>query len=568
MEINLNNHKSMGNLLKIASVQLNFIVGDIEANCQKILKAYKTAGDEGADLVVFSELSVTGYPPEDLVLRRSFRIEAIDAVRNLAKETKSGPAMIVGGLWLESDRLYNAAFLLDEGQICSISCKRDLPNYGVFDEKRLFSSSPELKPVDFKGNKLGVLICEDMWNPQNAKSLKDQGAEILIVINASPFEMEKQDLRINLAVENTVKTKLPLIYVNQIGGQDELVFDGSGFVLSANGEIAATQVKWRQSMLTTCWEKTSKGKLKVSDAKSQEIIIDDESTFKPFFFEDSCLEAIIYNALILGLHDYVYKNGFPGVVIGFSGGIDSALSAAVAVDALGADKVHLVMMPSVYTSEESLNDAAKSTKMLGIKLETISIESEVASFGKSLKDNFKGKKADITEENIQSRIRGVILMAISNKHGYMVLTTGNKSEMAVGYATLYGDMCGGYNVLKDIYKVEVFKLAKWRNKQGKVIAKNIISKPPTAELRPNQKDQDSLPPYEVLDNILKRLIENRDSALEISQAAGIDLQLVKKVAKLVKRAEYKRYQSPLGVKITRLAFGRDRRYPITNKYNF
>jgi NAD+ synthase len=404
--------------------------------------------------------------------------------------------------------------------------------------------------MDFRDTKLGVLICEEIWNDITAKHLKKLGAEIIISINASPFELGKHKERIHHCLSNACATSLPVIYINQIGGQDELVFDGNSFILSDKGDTILTLKAFEEDFITTSWQKTGKiwksitGEVTVGHEKYQSI----------------------YSALVLGLRDYVRKNNFKGVIIGMSGGVDSAISAAIAVDSIGKNNVRLIMMPSKYTSADSLEDAAKCAKLLGVKLETISIEQIVAVFSSELQDIFAGTAPDITEENLQSRIRGNILMALSNKFGQMVLTTGNKSEMAVGYATLYGDMCGGFNILKDIYKTDIFELCRWRNKQNLVIPERIINKAPTAELKPNQTDQDTLPPYDVLDKILYKMIEMHQSSTEIANS-GFALHIVKKVARMVKLSEYKRRQSVIGVKISSLAFGRDRRYPITNSYD-
>jgi NAD+ synthase len=543
----------MTNKLNISIAQINFTVGDLDGNQKKILAAHKKASAEKSDLIIFSELAITGYPPEDLVLRPDFRDKAIEIVRELAPHTSNGTAILVGGIWHENYKFYNSAFLLEEGQIQHITCKYDLPNYSVFDEKRVFSQAPLPEPLLFRDVQLGVMICEDMWNKKIATHLKEQGAEILIAINASPFDNDKQRKRLEAAKRNANETSLPLIYVNQVGGQDELVFDGGSFILNKKGQLFDASPFWKESITTITWIQSDNGAWTCDKEPQKEFSINN-------------LENI-YAALKTGLYDYISKNKFPGVVIGMSGGIDSAITAAIAVDALGKDRVRLVMMPSKYTSEESINDADECAKLLGVQLETISIEQPMESFTETLRESFKGCKSDLTEENLQSRIRGNILMALSNKFGHMVLTTGNKSEVSVGYATLYGDMCGGYNILKDVYKTEVFKLAKWINKQKYVIPENIISKAPTAELRPNQKDEDSLPPYDILDDILHRLIEMRHSSEQIIQHGHVP-EVVHKVAKLVKLSEYKRRQSAPGVKITSLAFGRDRRYPVTNGFEF
>lgn len=541
----------MTKTLNISIAQLNFVVGDIKGNYDKITAAHKTAHTQHSDLVIFSELAITGYPPEDLILRADFQQKAMGIVRKLALLTKNGTAILIGSPWREGEHLYNAAILLDGGEIQHISCKSDLPNYGVFDEKRVFTTAPLPEPLDFRGTKLGVMICEEMWNNKTSTHLQKLGAEILISINASPFEYDKHNTRLKSAQQNVGKTSLPLIYLNQIGGQDELVFDGTSFILSDKNDLTHNLDSFAEGSVTTKWIKSGKK----WECKAGKVAATQEKY------------ASIYSALKLGLHDYIEKNGFKGVILGMSGGIDSALSAAIAVDALGKSKVRLVMMPSKYTSKASIEDAENCAKLLGIKIETISIIPIVNAFSKTLSDTFSNTKPDTTEENLQSRIRGNILMAMSNKFGHMVLTTGNKSEMAVGYATLYGDMCGGFNVLKDIYKTDVFALCKWRNLQKLVIPERIINKAPTAELKPNQTDQDTLPPYEILDKILYRLIELRLSGEDIAHS-GFNAEIVNKVGNMVRLAEYKRRQTAPGVKITALAFGRDRRYPITNKFIF
>ena len=439
--------------------------------------------------------------------------------------------------------------------------KRDLPNYGVFDEKRLFAAGPLNGPVDFKGVRLGVMVCEDMWNADVTECLEESGAEILIVPNGSPFEMDKPDDRLNLAVARVTESGLPLVYVNQVGGQDELVFDGASFVLDAERNLRAQASAWREQVLLTRWQAGNDGRW----ACEMGDIAKPEEGY-----------AAVYQAMVTGLRDYVAKNRFAGVVVGLSGGIDSALSAAVAVDALGADAVHCVMMPSRYTSRASLDDAADCAGLLGVRLDSVAIEPGVEAVGGMLAGMFEGREADVTEENVQARLRGLTLMAISNKFGHMVLTTGNKSEMSVGYATLYGDMCGGFSVLKDVYKTAVFALSRWRNQSvpagalgpaGRVIPEAIIDKPPTAELRPDQTDQDSLPPYDTLDDILECLIEHEKGIDEIARR-GHDPAVVRRISRMLDLAEYKRRQAPPGVKITSRAFGRDRRYPITNRYRY
>jgi NAD+ synthase len=550
----------MADTLNLALAQIDTTVGDIAGNLDRIRAARAEAGGQGADLVVFPELTVSGYPPEDLVLKPLFQDRAAAAIETLAAETKDGgPALIVGAPWRENGKLYNAAFLLDAGIVAAKRYKHDLPNYGVFDEKRVFAAAPPPGPVNFRGVRLGLMICEDMWTPDATETLQESGAEILIVPNGSPYESDKLDERINLAVQRVVESDLPLVYVNQVCGQDELVFDGASFVLNADRRLAAQAPSWREHVTTTRWTRGSNGAWSCAPGE--------------IHAQPPRLEAI-YNAMMLGLRDYVRKNRFPGVALGLSGGIDSAISAAVAVDALGADRVWCVMMPSPYTSRESLEDAAAVAKALGCRLDTVPIVPAMEAFGAMTAPLFAGRAPDTTEENIQARARGITLMALSNKFGHMVLSTGNKSEMSVGYATLYGDMCGGYSVLKDVYKTDVFALSRWRNAHrpdgalgppGGVMPERVITKPPTAELKPNQKDEDSLPPYATLDGILECLIE-REMRLDDIVAKGFDRATVLRVWQMLDRAEYKRRQAPPGVKITRRSFGRDRRYPITNGF--
>jgi NAD+ synthase len=553
--------------LTIAIAQINPTVGDIAGNLERIRSFRARAAAAGADLVVFSELVVVGYPPEDLVLKPALQDAARGAVEALAAETgDGGPALILGAPWVERGKLYNAMLLLRGGHLVTARYKHDLPNYGVFDEKRVFAAGavpgPMAFPLTGSGDeqlRIGGMVCEDMWTGDVAEALGESGAEILIVPNGSPFEHDKQDVRLNLAVARVTETGLPLIYCNQVGGQDELVFDGASFVLDADRRLVAQAKAFEEDLLLTRWRRGE-----------GEVWTCSEGRITP---PVDGLEAI-YRAMCLGLRDYVDKNRFPGVVLGLSGGIDSALSAAVAVDALGPERVHAVMMPSRYTSPASLEDATAVAAALGIRLDSVPIEPAVEGFAAMLEPLFEGRAPDITEENIQARIRGMILMAISNKLGPMVLTTGNKSEMSVGYATLYGDMCGGYSVLKDVYKTTLFVVARWRNQHvpadvrgpaGRVIPERVITKPPSAELRPDQKDQDSLPPYDELDAILQGLVEQDLSARELV-AKGHDPAAVRRVSNLLDLAEYKRRQAPPGVKITRKAFGRDRRYPITNAF--
>jgi NAD+ synthase len=549
----------MTDRLSIAIAQLDPTVGDIAGNLAKLRTARAEAARLGADLVVAPELYVAGYPPEDLVLKPAFIDACQAAVRDFARETATGPAVLLGTPWRQDGKLYNAAVLAEGGQIAALRFKYDLPNYGVFDEKRVFSAGPCPGPIPFRGVRLGVLVCEDMWSVDATETLSESGAEMLLVINGSPFESDKRDERVALAVARVTESGLPLLYVNQVGGQDELVFDGASFALDAQCALKLQAPCWREALVLSHWQRQADGRWTV-----------EPGVLTP---PSEGIEAT-YHALVLGLRDYVLKNRFPGVVLGLSGGIDSALTAAIAVDALGADRVHCVMMPSPYTSRDSLEDAAAVARMIGAELRSIDIGPAMRAFAEMLAPSFAGAAPDITEENLQSRARGVSLMALSNKFGWMVLSTGNKSEMSAGYATLYGDMCGGYAVLKDVYKMTVFALSRWRNAHrppgvhgpsGPVMPERVITKPPSAELKPDQKDEDTLPPYAVLDDILQGLVEREMTVAEIV-AKGHDEAMVRTVWRMLDRAEYKRRQAPPGVKITRRAFGRDRRYPITNAF--
>lgn len=541
--------------VSIALAQINPTVGDIDGNLSRILAARDAAAN--ADLVVLPELVLSGYPPEDLVLKDAFLDHAAKAIDILAAATAAGgPAMLVGTPWRVGGRRHNAALLLDQGRIAAIRLKHHLPNYGVFDEARVFVPGPMPDPIPFRGLSLGVMICEDMWYADVALALKAAGADLLIVPNGSPFEIDKSSVRLDHARARVSGTGLPLIYLHQVAGQDELVFDGTSFILDAEGRLTHRLASWAEEVVSTHWIR-SDGRVVAEPG---------HVTPLPDRLED------IYQAMVLGLRDYVTKNRFKGVLLGLSGGIDSALSAAVAVDALGAERVWCVMMPSPYTSQDSLDDAAEVARLCEARLDTISIGPAMDAFKGMLVDVFAGTSADITEENLQARSRGLTLMAISNKFGYMVLSTGNKSEMSVGYATLYGDMCGGYSVLKDVYKTTVFEVSRWRNAhhpagvlgpRGAVMPERVITKPPSAELKPDQKDQDTLPPYDELDAILQCLIEDAMGQAE-TIAAGHDEATVRRVQRMLDRAEYKRRQAPPGVKITSRAFGRDRRYPIVN----
>jgi NAD+ synthase len=549
----------MTSRFRIALAQLNPTMGDIPGNLKKARAARADAAKAGADLILFPELYIVGYPPEDLVLKPALQDDAREAIEKFAKDTADGgPAILIGAPWVEEGRLHNAFVLLDGGTVVAKTFKVDLPNYGVFDEKRVFAPGPAPGPLNVRGIRIGVPVCEDIWKPDVVECLAETGAEILLVPNGSPYESGKEDERLNLVMARVKESGLPLAYLNQVGGQDELVFDGGSMVVNADASLALAMPCWEEKIVLTDWSRTDKGWVCAKGEVTKE--------------EDRL--TAIYNAMVLGLRDYANKNRFPGVVLGLSGGIDSAISAAVAVDALGADRVRCVMLPSRYTSQDSLDDAEECAKMLGVKYETVPIEGPVDAFTQALAPSFTGKNSDTTEENLQSRTRGVILMAISNKFGPMVLTTGNKSEMSVGYATLYGDMCGGYNVLKDVYKTDVFKLCHWRNEnvsriglgpKGRVIPERIITKPPSAELRDNQTDQDSLPPYDILDGILECLVEN-EMTFEATCAKGYHPATVKRVEQLLYVSEYKRRQAPPGVKLTRKNFGRDRRYPITNAF--
>jgi NAD+ synthase len=550
----------MTDKLRIALAQANPKLGDIRGNLKLAQEFRAEAEAEGADLVVFSELFLCGYPPEDLVLKPSFIRACDEAMSELAQMTlDGGPAMLMTAPVRDGGKLFNAVSLLEDGKITATRYKSKLPNYGVFDEVRVFEAGSLPGPIPFKGVRLGVMICEDMWFSDVAECLAETGAEILLVPNGSPFDHEKGDARLNFAVERVMETGLPLVYLNQVGGQDELVFDGGSFILNADRSLPVQMSSWKEDLLITDWVRGEDGGWQCATTELKD--------------PGSSMERV-YSAMVLGLKDYVEKNRFPGVVLGLSGGLDSALSAAVAVDALGADRVHCVMMPSRYTSQESLDDAAKCAQFLGTQLDTVAIEPAVKAYDGMLGHLFAGTDADTTEENIQSRIRGVSLMAISNKFGKMVLTTGNKSEMSTGYATIYGDMCGGYSVLKDLYKTLCFDVSKWRNNSyntlfkgpdGPVMPDNVIVKPPSAELREDQKDEDSLPPYEVLDAILHGLVEEEKSYAELLKA-GFDGETVSRIQNLLYVAEYKRRQAPPGVKITTRNFGRDRRYPITNGF--
>jgi len=549
----------MTSSLRIACAQLNPVVGDLSGNAALARAASDEARRQNADLVVFPELFIAGYPPEDLVLKPAFVAACMEAVRGLAAVTaEGGPALIVGTPWGESGKAYNAVALLAGGKVETLRYKVDLPNYSVFDEKRNFAAGPMPGPVNFNGVRLGIPVCEDIWTDAVTECLAESGAELLIVPNGSPFTLKKREQRENVAVARVVETGLPMLYVNQIGGQDELVFDGASFVLNRGGKLAVQLPAWETSLAVTEWRREADG---WACAGGPLAIVEEG-------------HAAAYLACVTGLRDYVEKNRFPGVVLGLSGGVDSALCAAMAVDALGPSRVHCLMMPYRYTSNASLTDAAACAEALGVRYDIVPIYAPVEAFADMLQPLFANTERGIAEENLQSRIRGTTLMAVSNKFGGMVVTTGNKSEVSAGYATLYGDMNGGFNPIKDLYKTQVFALSRYRNSErpkgclgpeGVVIPENIITKAPTAELRENQTDQDSLPPYEELDGILEALVD-REEPLPVIVARGHSPETVKKVERLLYLSEYKRRQSAPGVKITERNFGRDRRYPIVNRF--
>jgi NAD+ synthase len=541
----------MTDRLIIALAQMNQRVGDLDANAAAMLEMRRKAA--GADLILYPELQLIGYPPEDLVLKPEFVRRTMEATERLVDATaEPGPAMLIGTVIAEGGATYNAVVLANEGKVLGRTLKHELPNYGTFDEKRIFTPGALPSPLEYKGVKFGVPICEDIWWDAACANLAKEGAEFLLVPNGSPYELDKDEIRQKMVRARALMTGLAMVYLNRVGGQDELVFDGSSFVVHPDGELIAQMPDWEEALLLTEWRREPDGwRCVTRDCHKLDGYPED-----------------IYHAMMLGLRDYVERNGFPGVILGLSGGIDSALSAAVAVDALGADKVWGVMMPSKYTSDESLEDARGSADLLGCRHDVIPIVPAVQAFGEMLPD-LKG----VAAENIQARFRMVTLMALSNADGQMLLTTSNKSEMSVGYATLYGDMAGGFSVLKDAYKTTVFALSRWRNRNkpggalgpdGPVMPERVIVKPPTAELSPGQKDEDSLPPYSVLDPILEGLVDKEMSVNEVALATGSDVALVSQMERMVLRAEYKRRQAPPGVKIGVRNFGRDRRYPISN----
>ena len=551
---------SSKDVLRIAVAQLNPTVGDIKGNLALAKEAYGDAKRHGADLVLYPELFISGYPPEDLVMKPAFLEACEAAVLEFADETKGeGPGAIMGVPLARDGKRHNSVMVIDNGEVIAERHKVDLPNYGEFDEKRVFHAGEMPGPVNFRGVRIGIPICEDIWGDFGVcETLAESGAEILLVPNGSPYYRGKVDIRHQVVIKQVIESELPLIYCAQLGGQDELVFDGASFAFNADKSLAFQMSQFEEQTIVTTWKRTSDSWY-CTDGPMSNVPEAEEAD---------------YRACMFGLRDYVNKNGFKNVVLGMSGGIDSAICAALAVDALGEERVRCVMMPYTYTAKESLIDAEAGAKALGCRYDVVPIFEPVEGFSSALSEMFDGTKEGVTEENLQSRTRGTILMAISNKFGSMVVTTGNKSEMSVGYATLYGDMNGGFNPIKDLYKMEVYALARWRNTMvpstglgpsGEVIPQNIIDKAPSAELRPDQTDQDSLPPYPALDDILESLVENEMSVDEIV-TRGHDRELVHRIEHLLYIAEYKRRQSAPGVKITRKNFGRDRRYPITNRF--
>ncbi|MEJ6672964.1 MAG: NAD+ synthase [Alphaproteobacteria bacterium] len=544
--------------VSVALAQLNPHLGDVSANCQKLLQMRERAAAKGADIILTPEMFLAGYPADDLVLRADFmdRIEA--AISRLAKATADGgPAIIVGAPCRDKDVLYNSAFILDGGKIVARRDKVNLPNYGVFDDKRHFTPGQLQGPVLLRGMRLGIAVCEDIWFPDLCEMLGETGAEIILSLNASPFENAKTDMRMMHAVSRMTETGLPFVYVNMVGGQDELVFDGSSFALNLGGKIASQMPSFSEG-LSLLEVRSQSGTCHLTGQISR----------------PAAAEEDVWRALTLGVRDYVEKNGFPGVILGLSGGVDSAIVAVLAVDALGPERVRVVMMPSDYTADISLADAEELADNLGLTLETIALRAGMDAFDSMLEASLKGTEMDVTEENIQSRLRGMILMALSNKFGNMVLATGNKSEYAAGYSTLYGDMCGGFAPIKDVWKTEIFKLCEWRNTalprgvlgpDGEVIPRRIITRPPSAELRPDQQDTDSLPPYDILDAILIALTEEMaDTDTIVSR--GYERETVERVSAMLFRTEYKRFQAAPGPKVTPRAFGRDRRLPLTSGF--
>ncbi len=539
--------------LTVALAQINLLVGDVQGNLARALRGAASArADWDADVVLFPELTLSGYPPEDLLFHRGLRTQIERALRGLT-DAPPGIALVLGFPEYQGSDIYNSAAVYRDGVRLALTRKSCLPNYRVFDEKRYFRAGGDPAVVECKGFKLGLLVCEDVWEPGPARRARELGAEVLLVINASPFEMNRQRERERVVRERVTECGVPLVYVNLCGGQDELVFDGNSFVMDARGELAFRAPAYTEGLYQVQFERQGAQVVPLPGEIAPELAV----------------EASVYEALVLGVRDYVNKHGFPGVVMGLSGGVDSALTLAIAVDALGAERVQAVMMPSRYTSQMSKDDALAQSRSLGVQISSIPIEGLFEAALSALAAEFAGRAPDTTEENIQARVRGLLLMSISNKTGRMLLTTGNKSEMAVGYATLYGDMNGGFAPIKDCSKLLVYRLANYRNAQagvgGEVIPRRVIEREPSAELRPDQKDTDSLPPYALLDPILEAFIEEDLSVDEIC-ARGFERSVVTRVLNMVQRNEYKRRQAPPGVRVSRRAFGRDWRYPITSGY--
>ena len=538
----------MSRSLSIALAQLNLLVGDIEGNTERMLQTVQQQQKAGADLVMFTELALSGYPPEDLLYRNDFYQRCDEQLLRL-QQASTDVAILVGHPWREGDKLYNALSLFSEGQLLARYFKQQLPNYGVFDEKRYFQAGNDTCVVELKGYRLGLLICEDLWFPEPVDAAKAAGAEMILSINASPYNREKPYIRKTLMAGHCQRTHLPLVYLNQIGGQDELIFDGCSKVFDAAGNMTHRLAAFAEQVTLLEFNELDVVPMTAPAAELPQL----------------AQLAQVYEALVLAVRDYVTKNGFKGAVLGLSGGIDSALTLAIAVDALGKDKVQALMMPFRYTADISIADAKEEAEILGVEFDVVSIEPMFDAFMGQLAPMFAGTERDTTEENLQARCRGVVLMALSNKRRSIVLTTGNKSEMAVGYATLYGDMAGGFDVLKDVPKTLVFKLSEYRNTVSYVIPQRVIDRPPSAELAPDQVDQDSLPPYDILDAILEGYVE-RDMSVVDLVAAGFDEAIVRKVIRLVDINEYKRRQAAVGPRITARNFGKDRRYPITSGF--
>ena len=548
----------MSDQFKITLAQLNATVGDLKGNADKVIKAWDNARDEGSNIIAFPELFITGYNPQDLILKPAFQKASTEMIQKIAETCSKGPTIAVGGPFSDKENLYNAYYILSEGKIQAIIKKHHLPNEEVFDEVRLFASGNVDGPFQVDQMRIGSPICEDAWHTDIVETLTETGAQTLLVPNGSPYYRGKTEIRQNVMVSRVIESGLPLVYLNLVGGQDDQVFDGGSFVLNPGGELALQMPQFEENIATCVFKKTAGGWM--ADAGQKHRIVEP-------------LESD-YFAMVIGLRDYCKKAGFDRVVIGLSGGVDSALVATIAADALGPQSVRTVMLPSEYTSKSSLDDAAELSSNLNCRYDYLSIEEGRLAISETLSDLFKGKEPDLTEENIQSRLRGLLLMAISNKFGEMLLTTGNKSEVSVGYATIYGDMAGGYNPIKDLYKTRVFDICRWRNENARhwmrasgvnVIPINIIEKPPSAELRPDQKDSDSLPDYFVLDGILKILVDE-DGTIDDCTAVGYSEEDAKRVQKLLFINEYKRFQSAPGTRLSKRAFWLDRRYPIINRW--